>query len=396
VPLEIRILCEPSASASPLEHRAVFADNGVGFGAEDLSKVFSSFRRLREGTPQQTAGARFVMCRSMVEAMHGELTLTSLPGKGDRFLIRLPRTGRIQRMGGDDAAVRNPDLVVPSAPGVETIRLLMVVGSEDQFRPLSDLLREAVHTRFEAEWATGVSAGAQALLRWDYDICLIEHEAPGNDALALLRDPTCMERAVPAIAVRDHEDRDLAFAAIRYGAADVLVRGQFGAMELERALRYAVDRTRMRRELEETRQHAERARELRAIERMGTNTQVPHTARAFDSSTIQEAVAESFEELTETFETLLNAAVEGRVLKVDHDLPDAYDLLARRIGFLGGGPRDTVQVFTEVLKRKAKTANQAKLRLFTEEARLILLEVMGRLVSYYVGRRSEEFVRCAG
>ena len=47
------------------------------------------------------------------------------------------------------------------------------------------------------------------------------------------------------------------------------------------------------------------------------------------------------------------------------------------------GPRDVVELHTTALKRRLSSAGVEQAEAYTEEGRLLVLELMGNLVSYY-------------
>ena len=53
------------------------------------------------------------------------------------------------------------------------------------------------------------------------------------------------------------------------------------------------------------------------------------------------------------------------------------------IGFLNGRPRDVVEIHSTALKRKSNGAAPQRAQAYVQEGRLMVLEVMGYLASYY-------------
>ena len=68
------------------------ADTGLGIPSAERERIFEKFYRL---DPQQTrgvggSGLGLYICRELVERMNGRLDVESEPGKGSRFIVRLP------------------------------------------------------------------------------------------------------------------------------------------------------------------------------------------------------------------------------------------------------------------------------------------------------------------
>jgi hypothetical protein len=76
-------------------------------------------------------------------------------------------------------------------------------------------------------------------------------------------------------------------------------------------------------------------------------------------------------------------ALRQRVYKEEHDLSAKLRQIAYRLGFLKAGPRDVIDIYTLTLKQILADLPPAKTQVYIEEGRLMVLELMGYLVSYY-------------
>lgn len=64
----------------------VFSDTGIGIEPENLSKVFNPYYT----TKSEGMGLGLVICKQIVEAHNGSISVESEPGVGTRFIIELP------------------------------------------------------------------------------------------------------------------------------------------------------------------------------------------------------------------------------------------------------------------------------------------------------------------
>jgi hypothetical protein len=86
----------------------------------------------------------------------------------------------------------------------------------------------------------------------------------------------------------------------------------------------------------------------------------------------------------EKYLKLLDLALEKKIFKVEYNISDAVRLIAEEVGRVRGGPRDIVNIHVTALKRTLKgETNSSKAQAYNEEGRLLILELMGYLVSYY-------------
>jgi signal transduction histidine kinase len=67
------------------------ADSGPGLSLEQQARLFQPFERLgAQGGPVAGTGLGLALCRQLSEAMGGEVGVSSRPGEGARFWVRLP------------------------------------------------------------------------------------------------------------------------------------------------------------------------------------------------------------------------------------------------------------------------------------------------------------------
>ena len=65
------------------------ADQGVGISAEDLPRIFDEFVQLSNSSAEGT-GLGLPISKRLAELLGGELNVTSTPGAGRVFRLRLP------------------------------------------------------------------------------------------------------------------------------------------------------------------------------------------------------------------------------------------------------------------------------------------------------------------
>jgi signal transduction histidine kinase len=90
------------------------ADTGIGMTAEQQGKLFEEFVQAEASTAQRFGGTGLglAISRKLARMMGGDVTVTSEPGKGSVFTVRLPT--------GAGASETTPP--APHAPSTETGR----------------------------------------------------------------------------------------------------------------------------------------------------------------------------------------------------------------------------------------------------------------------------------
>ncbi len=92
---------------------------------------------------------------------------------------------------------------------------------------------------------------------------------------------------------------------------------------------------------------------------------------------------EFFQELAARYGDLLDRAVEQRAYKGDPAVSQDLRELSARLGHLQAGARDVIQLHNRVLDSKLAAVSTTLAPSYLEEGRLLVLELMGYLLSYY-------------
>lgn len=75
--------------------RTQVADSGFGISEEDLDKIFTRFYRVKDDNTRTIhgTGLGLAIVKSIIDSLHGNITVKSEPGKGTEFTILLPLNG---------------------------------------------------------------------------------------------------------------------------------------------------------------------------------------------------------------------------------------------------------------------------------------------------------------
>jgi signal transduction histidine kinase/DNA-binding response OmpR family regulator len=222
----------------------VVADSGVGMRERDVEHIFERFYRgAGDGRKAPGTGLGLSIVKSLVDLHDGEISLTSEPGKGTTFTVRLPAA----------VAARDPAHALEAIRG----RRVLIVDDEPEIAQLiaDQLAAEDVRVTVAADGARAL----ELLATERFDAVTLDVMMPGLDGfevLARLRaDPDL--KAIPVVFVSvfsggdqlagewtvskpidADELRDVLDAAVRAGRSRVLVVGR---EELRPALEPALD-----------------------------------------------------------------------------------------------------------------------------------------------------------
>lgn len=179
---EIRVRAEESPGGFVLFQ---VSDTGIGIAPRDRERIFEEFVQV-EGRLQSRhkgTGLGLPLSRKLAQLLGGSLNVTSEPGKGSTFSLRLPRVVSAQAAEALDPAAAGA-ATLPSGDG----RRLLVVDDHDATRYLiSAQLRAA---GYEVEEAAGGMEALQRARQRPPDGVILDLAMPdksGYDVLAELK-----------------------------------------------------------------------------------------------------------------------------------------------------------------------------------------------------------------
>jgi hypothetical protein len=135
-----------------------------------------------------------------------------------------------------------------------------------------------------------------------------------------------------------------------------------------------------------------RDREMTALERLSNAPQTRISAYFYGKGSLQEVLPDHGKELVGMYQKVLEQALEQRAYRITYDLSEPLRVIAERLGFLKAGPRDVVEIHSNAMRQCIVGRTQAQAQALLEEGRILLIELMGNLISYYrnysTGRRA--------
>jgi diguanylate cyclase (GGDEF)-like protein/PAS domain S-box-containing protein len=119
------------------------------------------------------------------------------------------------------------------------LRILLVDDDEDDYILTHAVLNEFYGDQIDVEWISSYEPAKEALLSGRHELCLLDYHLGARTGLELLRETTSKGCTTPVILLTGNDDWQTDVEAMQAGAADYLIKGQFGTCLLERSIRYA-------------------------------------------------------------------------------------------------------------------------------------------------------------
>jgi len=277
----------------------------------------------------------------------------------------------------------------PDATGPKQ-KILIVDDKQENLVALRSVLEEL---DADVVQATNGNDALAATLHHDFALAMLDIQMPGMDGyeLATLLRGDARTRNLPIIFITAaYCDEAQVFRGYEAGAVDYIVK-PFQPRVLISKVRIFLElhraNTALARSLAaEAQASAERIalleRELLDMARLArvTGPATRIAAAQFGRGALREHDPALFQEHVSEYRTLLEQAVEKQLYRVDHPANRAVQAFATRLVFLNAGPRDVIEIHAETLKTLAGNSRQGA---YVEEGRMLLLELMGRLVASY-------------
>ena len=266
-------------------------------------------------------------------------------------------------------------------------KILLIEDDPGDAVLIEEILAEAGRALFDLERVDRLSAGVARLGRGGIDVVLLDLGLPDSQGIdTLVKARVCAE-GVPIVVLTGLDDAAMATRILREGGQDYLVKGQMDGNLLTRSIRYAVERQRLLVELEESRERERREKELRSLATLSSSPQTGVTARMYGVVSLIDGFPDTFRNLVDSYEDLMDLALDQQAYRVTHDVSGRLGAMAETLGFYKAGPRDVVDIHTTALKEKIrKTVSVEKKKAYTGEGWVMVLELMGHLVSFYRNR----------
>jgi len=261
--------------------------------------------------------------------------------------------------------------------------ILLIEDDADDADFIREILVKGNRRAFELEWVARLEEGLKRLGQGGIDVVLLDLSLPDSHGLGTLTRLREQGPGVPTVVLTGMVDEASGVEAVRMGAQDYLVKGQVDRNVLARTLRYAIERHRLKEELAQARQREQWARELHSLEQFSRSSAIAVTAQSLDLALLRESRPAPFDELVRHYGTLIERALEQWAYKVEHNLSEGLRAMVEQMGALHASARDVVEIHTTALQRTLGGIASQKAAACAEEARYLVLELMGRLVTFY-------------
>lgn len=266
--------------------------------------------------------------------------------------------------------------------------VLLVTNKTEDYTQVDRFLNQAPSSvtrdlEFQVDYCDRLEAAIAQLSEKHFDVLLISLNSPDSQAMETLQN--CQE-GFPHLAIvvfTESRDETLRVQCLQVGAQGYLVKDQIDSKLLVYSLRLAIEQKRQLQVLQQNQLKRLQEQEILSLRHIADTVKTQITAKLFGLSLLRESSPEIFQEIVQQYAELMDLSMEQRIYKVDYNISEQLRNMGEQLGFLKASPRDVVDIHTQVLKEKTQNSNPVKAQAYVSEGRLMVLELMGYLASYY-------------
>ncbi|MBE0517381.1 MAG: response regulator [Methanophagales archaeon] len=170
------------------------------------------------------------------------------------------------------------------------IKVLLVEDNPGDARLIREMISEVRGALFDLKWADKLSTGLEQLAAGEVEVLLLDLLLPDSQGINTFARAHAQAPEIPIVVLTGLDDETLAVKAIREGAQDYLVKGQFDSNSLNRSIRHAIERKCAEKQIKASLREKEIL--LREIHhRVKNNLQIISSLLYLQSKHIKDAVA---------------------------------------------------------------------------------------------------------
>ena len=125
------------------------------------------------------------------------------------------------------------------------IKILLIEDSPGDYEIVLHMLDKSENAEFELSHSTRLESGLRMFESENFDIVLMDLGLPDSIGIESFKKILGKHPAIPIIVLTGLANEEVGIKAIKYGAQDYLVKGEFNGKLLVRAVQYAIERKKL-------------------------------------------------------------------------------------------------------------------------------------------------------
>ena len=127
----------------------------------------------------------------------------------------------------------------------KAIKILLVEDNPGDLKIIQEMLKESQYTPFKLTHAPKLKDGLKTLQNNKFDVIILDLNLPDSEGLDTFLQILSKHPELPIIILTGLSDEEMGINAVKQGAQDYLVKGEFNGKLLARSINYAIERKRL-------------------------------------------------------------------------------------------------------------------------------------------------------
>jgi DNA-binding response OmpR family regulator len=262
-------------------------------------------------------------------------------------------------------------------------KILLIEDNPADVRLIVEMTR---NERFYIENVGTLSDGLERLKQDDFTLILLDLSLPDSQGFETITSALKGAHNIPIVILTGVGDEELGIKAIQSGAQDYLVKGNITDDLLIRVLRYAMERSNLRNELEEIRlkhQQLELSEELKRSQNHFRAISKEDDPKDHNKKSAIDD--KDFKILVSEYRILVLKYV--RAIRLREERPsELVREFAKRLSGLKLNAASVVRIHISLLSEISVQTDLQQEKEFSNDARLVLIEILGNMIDTLLGK----------
>mgnify|MGYP003707455085 CR=1 FL=1 len=146
--------------------------------------------------------------------------------------------------------IDNPLLLLSKRMSADGLNILYIEDNFDDKIILEEIITDTIQVKTFKTSET-LSKALELIQKYSFDLIFLDLSLPDGKGLSLIKKLNqAINRAIPVIVLTGQNDHSIAIKALKYGAQDFFVKGEYNPILLSKAIYYAIQRHRVQHELQ--------------------------------------------------------------------------------------------------------------------------------------------------
>ena len=264
-----------------------------------------------------------------------------------------------------------------------SIKLLIVEDDEQDQMIIRELLSGSKRMNYEIT-LTDCSKKAESLCKdHSFDAILLDLNLVDSQGISTFIKLYNVSESTPIIILTGLQDEDFATKLIGLGAQDYILKQELTKTLIRKSIQYAIERNNLKLKLADVTQQKIMKLDLDNLEKLSEGEKSVITSKLYANLSLQQASKEKFTELVQQLEIIFENHYESIIVESNFNRSEIMKSFAFQLGFFQATPKDVTSIYLAALKELDSKVPNEKMKLLFSEGKMLLIELMGYLVTYY-------------